>query len=67
MTVGQSTGRASPDHSQSVVGAGGSPEELSRLAGSPGVEKRLEFTGYNPVVLSAPVQERQELGIGVEQ
>ena len=67
MTVGQSTGRASPDHSQSVGGAGGGPEELSHLAGSPGVEKRLEFTGYNPVVLTAPAQERQGAGIDVEQ
>ena len=48
-------------------GAGGGPEELSRLAGSPGVEKRLEFTGYNPVVLSAPAQEGQGAGIVVEQ
>ena len=67
MTVGQSTGRASPDHSQSVGGAGGGPEELSCLAGLPGVEKRLEFTGYNPVVLTAPAQERQGAGIDVEQ
>ena len=42
-------------------------EELSHLAGSPGVEKRLEVTCYNPVVVSAPVQERQGAGIGLEQ
>ena len=67
MTVGQNTGRVSPDHSQSVGGAGGGPEELSRIEGSSGVEKRLESGGYNPVVLSAPVQKRQGVGTGVEQ
>ena len=48
-------------------GAGGGPEDFSHLAGSPGVEHMLEFTGYNPVVLTAPAQERQGAGIDVEQ
>ena len=39
MTVGQNTGSVSPDHSQSVGGAGGGPEELSRIAGSSGLKK----------------------------
>ena len=59
--------QARPDHSQPVGGAEGGPEDFSHLAGSPGVEKRFEFTGYNPVVSSAPVQERQGAGSGVEQ
>ena len=58
MTVGQSTGRASLDHSQPVGGDGGGPEDFSHLTGSPGVEKRLEFTGYNPVVLSGEARSR---------
>ena len=58
MTVGQSTGRASPDHSQPVGGAGGGHEELSHLTGSPGVEKRLDFTCYNPVFSSSSGEAR---------
>ena len=49
---------------QSVGGAAGCPAELSCLAGSPGVEKRLDSGFHNPVVLSAPVKEKQRVGLG---
>ena len=58
---------AGPDHSPAVGGAGGGhPEELSLLIGSPGVAKRSELFGYNPVVLPAPIQDRQGAGTGLE-
>ena len=67
LAVGQGVGRVRPGLSQPVEGARSGPEDFSHLAESPGVEKRLEFPGYNPVVSSTPVQGRQRAGGGVEQ
>ena len=63
MTVRQSTGRASTDHSQAVGGAGGGPEEVRGPADLPESQVGLILPGL-PDVSVEPVQEGAG---GVEQ